>query len=48
MKYGVLIPTIILSVIGIIMIYSSSQIWALYKLNDEYIIICIDNLFFLY
>ena len=47
MKYGVLIPTIILSVIGIIMIYSSSQIWALYKLNDEYYYLYRQSIFFI-
>jgi len=42
-----LISTIILIIIGIIMIYSSSNIWALYKYNDSYKYVKSQVLFFL-
>ncbi len=42
-----LISTIVLIIIGIIMIYSSSNIWALYKYNDSFKYVKSQVLFFL-
>lgn len=47
MDYLLLIAIIIISVFGIIMIYSSSSIWAEYKFNDSFKFVKAQGLFFI-
>ena len=46
MDYKLLISIIILSLFGILMIYSSSYIWAEYKFNDSFKYLKLQSLFF--
>ena len=45
--YPLLITVIILAIFGIIMIYSASNIWALYKFNDAFKFVKHQGLFFI-
>ncbi len=47
MRKKIMIITLILVLIGLISVYSSSHIWALYKFNDAYYYIKRQSLFFL-
>lgn len=46
MDYGLLISVILLSIFGLIMIYSASYIWASYKYNNAYKFIINQGIFF--